>query len=136
MDTIGYVIWNPAKEVYLTDTLVWSRYVKDAAFYDDHKSAMRELENHDRGLRILEKFIRIDTVTHRIHVSGYEWLTKHVDPFNIAELGGTVNGGRIASIFFPEFEIRYTEGDPYFTISGASEDDFKRIIKEKLKNHE
>ena len=136
MDMIGYVIWNPAKEVYLTDTLDWSRYVKDAAFYENHKSAMRELENHDKGLRILEKFIRIDTITHHIHVSGYEWLTTHVDPVKIAELGGTVNGGRNVTIFFPEFEIRCTEGEPYFTISGASEDDFKRIIKEKLENHE
>lgn len=89
-----------------------------------------------RGLRVLEKFIRIDTLTHKIQVSGYEWLTKNADPAKIHELGGVVNGGKRMVAYFPEFEIRYDEGDAYFTVSGANQDEFKNIIKEKLNNHE
>ena len=37
---------------------------------------------------------------------------------------------------FPEFEIRFYQGDSYFTISGTSVEDFKSIMKEKLKDHE
>lgn len=54
----------------------------------------------------------------------------------IQKLGGVVNGGKRMVAYFPEFEIRYDEGDAYFTVSGANQDEFKNIIKEKLNNHE
>lgn len=74
MDMIGYVVWNPSKEQYLTANLEWTRHVKDARIFDTNKDAMTAIEALGvRGLRVLEKFIRIDTLTHKIHVSGYEW---------------------------------------------------------------
>lgn len=137
MDMIGYVAWNPSKEQYLTANMEWTRYVKDARILYTNKDAMTAIEALGvRGLRVLEKFISIDTITHKIHVSGYEWLTKHVDPDMIQKLGGVVNGGKRMVAYFPEFEIRYDEGDAYFTVSGANQDEFKNIIKEKLNNHE
>lgn len=63
-------------------------------------------------------------------------VSKHVDPVMIQKLGGVVNGGKRMVAYFPEFEIRYDEGDAYFTVSGANQDEFKNIIKEKLNNHE
>lgn len=63
-------------------------------------------------------------------------MTKHVDPVMIQKLGGVVNGGKRMVAYLPEFEIRYDEGDAYFTVSGANQDEFKNIIKEKLNNHE
>lgn len=63
-------------------------------------------------------------------------LTKHVDHAMIQKLGGVVNGGKRMDAYFPEFEIRYDDGDAYFTVSGANQDEFKNIIKEKLNNHE
>lgn len=138
MDMIGYVVWNPSKEHYLTANLEWTRHVKDARIFDTNKDAMTAIEALGvRGLRVLEKFIRIDTLTHKIHVNGYEWLTKEADPAKIYELGGTVrSGGRYLIVEFPEFEIRYEEGDAYFSISGANQDEFKNIIKGILKHHE
>lgn len=138
MDMIGYVVWNPSKEHYLSANLEWTRYVKDARIFDTNKDAMTAIEAMGvRGLRVLEKFIRIDTLTHKIHVNDYKWLTKEADPAKIQELGGTVrSGGKYLIVEFPEFEIRYDDGDAYFTVSGANQDEFKNIIKEKLNNHE
>nr|DAV42662.1 MAG TPA: hypothetical protein [Caudoviricetes sp.] len=135
---IGYVVWNPSKEHYLSANLEWTRYVKDARIFDTNKDAMTAIEAMGvRGLRVLEKFIRIDTLTHKIHVNDYKWLTKEADPAKIQELGGTVrSGGKYLIVEFPEFEIRYDDGDAYFTVSGANQDEFKNIIKEKLNNHE
>lgn len=137
MDIFGYVVWNPEKETYLTDRLGWTHHIKDAAIFENHKSAMLEIKGHGiEGLRVLEKFFRIETVTHKIPYGGYEWLTKDADPVKIEKLGGKMSGGRNIIITFPEFEIRYYHGDGYFSVSGASVKDFENIIKEKLKDHE
>ncbi len=47
-----------------------------------------------------------------------------------------MSGTRNIIVEFPEFEIRFYQGDSYFTVSGASVEDFKSIINEKLKYHE
>lgn len=137
MDFIGYVVWNPEKETYLTDRLGWTHHVRDAAVFEKHKSALLEIKGLGiDGLRVLEKFFRIDTITHKIPYGGYEWLTKDADPTNIEKLGGKLSGTQNIIVEFPEFEIRFYQGDSYFTVSGASVEDFKSIMKEKLKDHE
>ena len=63
-------------------------------------------------------------------------MTKDADPVKIEKLGGEMSGTRNIIVEFPEFEIRFYQGDSYFTVSGASVEDFKSIINEKLKYHE
>lgn len=137
MDFIGYVVWNPEKETYLTVRHEWAHRVQHAAVFEKHANAMRAIKDIGiSGLRVLEKFFRIDTLTHKIPYGGYEWLTKDVDPIKIEKLGGKLSGTRNIIVEFPEFEIRFYQGDSYFTVSGASVEDFTSIIKEKLKDHE
>lgn len=137
MDFIGYVVWNPEKETYLTVRHEWAHRVQHAAVFEKHANAMRAIKDTGiSGLRVLEKFFRIDTLTHKIPYGGYEWLTKDVDPIKIEKLSGKLSGTRNIIVEFPEFEIRFYQGDSYFTVSGASVEDFTSIMKEKLKDHE
>lgn len=137
MDFIGYVVWNPEKETYLTNRLGWTHHVKDAAAFEKHKAPCLRLRvSASMAVRVLEKFFRIDTITNKIPYGGYEWLTKDADPVKIDRLGGKLSGTRNIIVEFPEFEIRFHQGDSYFTVSGASVEDFKSIMKEKLKDHE
>ena len=137
MDMIGYVVWNPSKEQYLTANMEWTRYVKDAHIFDTNKDTMTAIEALGvRGLRVLEKFIRIDTLTHKIHVSGYEWLTKHVDPAMIQKLGGVVNGGKRMVAYFPSLRFATMKMTHTSPCRARIRTNSKNIIKEKLNNHE
>lgn len=137
MDFIGYVVWNPEKETYLAVRHEWTHRVQLAAVFEKHANAMRAIKDTGiSGLRVLEKFFRIDTLTHKIPYGGYDWLTKDADPIKIEKLGGKLSGTRNIIVEFPEFEIRFYQGDSHFTVSGASVEDFTSIMKEKLKDHE
>ena len=137
MDHIGYVVWNPEKETYLTVRHEWVHMVQHAAVFEKHANAMRAIKDTGiSGLRVLEKFFRVDTITHKIPYGGYEWLTKDADPSKIEKLGGKMSGSLNIIVEFPEFETRFYQGDTHFIVSGASVEDFTSIMKEKLKDHE
>lgn len=63
-------------------------------------------------------------------------MTKNPDFDKIKRLGGEVFGTKHLVIGFPEFEIRYFAGENFFSVEGAPEEVFKKIIEEKLNNHE
>lgn len=132
-----FIVWNPRKEEYLTHDFEWSRFVTDSALFPDHGSAMWKIRDLGiDGLRVKEKWVCFDPVSHRVHVGGYEWLTKTPDFDKIKRLGGVVFGTKHLVIRFPEFEIRYFAGENFFSVEGAPEEVFKKIIEEKLNNHE
>ncbi len=55
MDMIGYVVWNPEKETYLTVRNEWARRVQHAAIFEKHANAMRAIKDTGiGGLRVLE----------------------------------------------------------------------------------
>lgn len=65
--------------------------------------------------------------TFRQNTVSYPDLTSEAAERNIISMGGgVVNGGKRMVAYFPEFEIRYDEGDAYFTVSGANQDEFKK----------